>query len=355
MIDRIKKLLEIPIVSHIIFWLIIFSIMVTSKWEYFSGSAEAFTTYGLKIGLQAVVAYLTIGILIPWYKAKKQLIPIIFSYIIMFFIINLLYTLARMYYLEVEYAVSYPDYLRKHGHLSLNDRLFNLKSVLLHVPLFYIQPTLILIAIQYYRKQQELLALNEQRKTAELKSLKNQLNPHFLFNTLNNLYALALKNSDQTPEVISRLSDILDYMLYRCNDKYVSLNKEVEHIENYLALEQVRYGDRVNVNFHQSIDLDVKIAPLIILTFLENAFKHGVSQELKKATIDIRIKLTNNLILFSILNTKPAIVINNNDPKTPIGLINVKKQLEMLYPEGYKLDIKSEIRSYKVTLTIPIK
>ena len=146
-------------------------------------------------------------------------------------------------------------------------------------------PTVILTIFNYYKEQKEVANLLEKKKTNELDALKNQLNPHFLFNTLNNLYVLALKKSDKTPEVIAKLSEILDYILYRCKNAFVPLKNEINLLHNYIALEKVRYNKRVDVTFNESIENNVQIAPLLLLTFLENAFKHGVSQEINKAKI----------------------------------------------------------------------
>nr|WP_273569082.1 histidine kinase [Maribacter sp. Hal144] len=191
---------------------------------------------------------------------------------------------------------------------------------------------------------------------AELTALKNQLNPHFLFNTLNNLYALTLDKSDRAPEVIERLSDILDYILYRCKENYVPINKEIELIENYLSLEKIRYGERVAIKFEHQNENDVKVAPLLLLTFVENAFKHGVSQELGQAKIEIFLNIKNSNIIFSIFNSKPNIP-EEIQPKNEehLGLKNVKKQLELLYPNSYDLQITEKEDSYSVMLKLNAK
>jgi len=185
--------------------------------------------------------------------------------------------------------------------------------------------------------------------------LKNQLNPHFLFNTLNNLYALALKKSDKTPEVIAKLSEILDYILYQCKDNYVSIYKEVELLENYIALEKVRYGGRVEVIFENQIHRNIYIAPLILLTFVENAFKHGVSQELNKALIELSIETTDTEIVFKLKNSKPKTTIENStSDKKSIGMQNTEKQLDLLYPNAYQLDINDRILEYSLELKLQL-
>ncbi|WP_052158257.1 sensor histidine kinase [Lacinutrix jangbogonensis] len=207
----------------------------------------------------------------------------------------------------------------------------------------------------YYKKQKDVANLLEQKRTSELNALKHQLNPHFLFNTLNNLYALALKKSDKTPEVIAKLSEILDYMLYQCKDKYVPIEKEIELLDNYIALEELRYGNRVEVVFEKHINSPVKIAPLILLTFVENAFKHGVSQELKKAVITLYICTTDTEIVFKLKNTKPQSHIENTiKEKGSIGMSNTEKQLELLYPNAYVLNVNNTTLDYNLELKIKL-
>jgi LytS/YehU family sensor histidine kinase len=209
---------------------------------------------------------------------------------------------------------------------------------------------------RFYKNQQKFLKLNEQKKIAELTALRNQLNPHFLFNTLNNLYALALDKSDRAPEVIERLSSILDYMLYRCKDNYVSIQKEIELIENYLSLEKVRYGERVRIDFHHQVDPYSKIAPLLLLTFVENAFKHGVTQELKNAKIKLSLTTSNNDVLFSIINSKPSnAIVSHNQVEEPLGLTNVRQQLTLLYPDSHELTINNKLNSYEAILRLSRK
>jgi len=195
--------------------------------------------------------------------------------------------------------------------------------------------------------------IKREQMSSKYESLKNQVNPHFLFNTLNNLYALALKKSDKTPEVIAKLSEILDYILYQCKGNFVPLKNEIALLHNYIALEKIRYGDRVDIVFNEDIKSDQKTAPLLLLTFLENAFKHGVSQELNTAKIRIDITADDNLIAFSIENTKPSNSKNQiNSDRDGIGLQNIRKQLDLLYPNNYKLDINETSDLYSVILKI---
>ena len=166
------------------------------------------------------------------------------------------------------------------------------------------------------------------------------------------MYTLALKKSDKTANIISKLSEILDYTLYGCKDAFVNLSNEVQLLENYISLQQIRYPKRVKVKFNKSFDNRVKIAPLLLLTFLENAYKHGVKEEINTALIDINLNSDVHKIDFTIKNTKPQTNNSNVDSKESLGLKNIKKQIELLYPKNFTLNIQNKKTEYTVTLKI---
>jgi LytS/YehU family sensor histidine kinase len=281
---------------------------------------------------------------------KKKNTLFVLATLFFAYVIQTLYSFVRVHYFEMQYPEVYkfkPPYI-------LWDRMTSFVAFISNIS-WVVFPSIILIAIKYYRDQKEIVELKEQKKTTELNLLKNQLNPHFLFNTLNNLYALALKKSDKTPEVIAKLSEILDYILYQCKDNYVSINKEVELLENYIALEKVRYGSRVEVIFENQINRNVNIAPLILLTFVENAFKHGVSQELNKALIELSIDTSDTEITFKLKNSKPkAYAENVISEKDSIGMENTEKQLDLLYPNAYELQIENTTTIYSLELKLQL-
>ena len=234
--------------------------------------------------------------------------------------------------------------------LIFEQRISDLTAFIANIPGF-IFPVIILMLLDYYKKQQELSELKEKQKVAELEALKNQLNPHFLFNTLNNIYALALKKSDQTPEAIATLSEILDQLLYRSQSNTISIENEIQLIENYIHLEKIRYDGRVEISLEKNLNSHVQVPPLSLLTFVENAFKHGVSQELKKADIHIRIITENNYLNFQIENSIPE-GSSMETKEQGIGLQNITKQLDLLFENQYKLDLKKEKSRFIVQLKI---
>lgn len=352
--NKLLTYFENSTLRHILFWLSVYLYFVLSinDTSTFAGYGHILKLYGLIVLAQTITAYTCIYVLIPNFLNRKKISLFIFWMFVLLFTIYAIYQVFRVFYFDVEYFDSYNEIRRNRAMKSFWDRVTNF-SVFLSKSILYLTPTVLLLMARFYKNQQRLLKLNEQKKIAELNALKNQLNPHFLFNTLNNLYVLALDKSDKTPEVIERLSDILDYILYRCKENYVSIQKEIELIENYLSLEKIRYGNRVEVNFTHEIEAGVKIAPLLLLTFIENAFKHGVSQELKKAEIKISFTMNNSDILFSIYNSKPSINSENNLKKEePLGLKNVKQQLELLYPNKHEITIRNKKNCYQVILKL---
>jgi sensor histidine kinase YesM len=207
----------------------------------------------------------------------------------------------------------------------------------------------------WYQKQQDNQQLTQQNLTNELQLLKSQLHPHFLFNTLNNLYALTLRNSPQSPELVLKLSELLSYMLYGCNAPKVALAQELAMLHHYIALERMRYGDRLDVSVTISGDVEGKrIAPLLLLPFVENAFKHGTSEQLDQAWISLDLTVRDQALKFKLINGRnPDVPVRAN--AEGIGLQNVRKRLTLLYPGQYDLTLVSEEESFLVTLMLTLE
>ena len=211
-----------------------------------------------------------------------------------------------------------------------------------YIPALITATLLMTIDRLIYRKnavERQNLQLERDKNLAQLNMLKGQIHPHFLFNTLNNLYALTLKKSDKAPETVATLSAMLDYMLYQCNDRLVPLEKEVKLLENYIALEQLRYGDRLDIAFLSGRQAGAKnytpktpIAPLILLSIVENAFKHGASSDIAKPKIHIALKQDGQELFFAVKNTLPPEKQNDATGYTKgIGIRNIKQQLSLIY------------------------
>lgn len=198
--------------------------------------------------------------------------------------------------------------------------------------------------------ENKILATQLQLKDQELQFLKKQIHPHFLFNTLNTIYGFALKQSKNTPDIILKLSNLLDYILYQVNKPKVSLEEEIMHLKEYIALERIRFQDTLKVSFlTENTDDHKMVPPMLLIPFVENAFKHGnlIDGFLR---VDIKIVLDNNSLRFQIKNT----VKSENEPhkKPGIGLENIKKRLDLIYPKQYELSVKAEEGWYLIDLLI---
>jgi two-component system, LytTR family, sensor histidine kinase AlgZ len=203
---------------------------------------------------------------------------------------------------------------------------------------------------QWLLKQKEFLQAQQEKITAELQLLKAQVHPHFLFNTLNNIYAFSLEKSPKTPGLILKLSSLLSYMLYDCKTEEVRLEKEAEIMKNYIDLEKERYGNKIEISWNiEGAIKDKFIAPLMLLPFLENAFKHGTSEQIEKSWLSVDISVKQNTLLCKIANSKNEYVAYNNNG---IGINNVKKRLELIYPEKHELKISDEGDFFVVSMLI---
>ena len=208
------------------------------------------------------------------------------------------------------------------------------------------------VRLQKDAADKQRLMLDNQLKINELKLLKEQLNPHFLFNTLNNIYGLTLEKSDKAPDLVMRLSNMLDYMLYRTNVTNVPLVQEVEMIRDYVTIEQHRFEGKYPISFEVKGELMAQeIAPLLLLPLVENCFKHGVRKSLRHSYVKISIEVKDDYIIFQTLNSTDAEVKANIGG---IGLENLKKRLKMLYPDTHVLELVESEEEFAALLTIKL-
>lgn len=205
------------------------------------------------------------------------------------------------------------------------------------------------------QKQEQIEALKSTVQESELQFLRSQINPHFLFNNLNNLYSYALEGSSKTPEIILELSGLLRYMLYECKEKYVPLEKEIEQLHNFIKLNKLQIEERGLVHFSvEKVSSDYKIAPLILVVFIENAFKHSQAGQSENIKIDVGIKMTDDTLHFQCTNNyAPSEGLDT--VASGIGLKNVRKRLELLYPNSYTLTIDEGENQYTVKLTMTLQ
>ena len=211
-------------------------------------------------------------------------------------------------------------------------------------------------AIRLLRRQYRLklyeAELMREKTEAELKYLKSQINPHFLFNTLNNIYSLARKGSEATADSVLKLSKLMRFMLYEAGQPRIKILDEIKLIDDYIALEKLRYTNRLSVNFTYQLDRpEQEIAPLLLIHFVENAFKHGVSETFSDSSVSISIELKNHVLNAIISNTIAPETIRQSEK--PVGLENIKRQLELLYPR-HELTTERNNTTFQVRLKIPL-
>jgi sensor histidine kinase YesM len=211
---------------------------------------------------------------------------------------------------------------------------------------------IIIIFKHWMRKQQAWLQAEKEKATAELQLLKAQVHPHFLFNTLNNIYSFSLENSPKTPALILKLSSLLSYMLYDCKAEEVLLEKEIEVMKNYIDLEKERYGNKIEISLNIEGDIkDKYIAPLLLLPFLENAFKHGTSEQLEKPWLSVDIAVKHHVLKCKLANSKNEFVPVSQHG---IGIQNIKKRLQYLFPDKHELKMNDEGDFFVVSLLIEL-
>jgi len=289
-----------------------------------------------------LATYTTIYGILPFYLKKRKLIAIVFMVVSLLFFVTLGERIC----------------LRIINNLELTfDSLFGVTFLYLLLETNFMVGIAFAIKVvkKWFEQQQEKHEIEKRNLETELNLLKAQLHPHFLFNTMNNLYALSIEESAKTSEGIAKISELLRSVLYDCNEVEISLEKEIKLIGNYIDLEKMRYGNRLHVQFDVSGQVDkMKIAPMLLFSFVENCFKHGSRNDPENPYIRINLAVSEKRMVFEAENSKPDNVkeSNTNVVSGGIGLPNVKKRLEIIYGENYNLEFKNEKRMFKVRLVI---
>ncbi len=339
--NKVIDIIEEDKYLHLLFWALLtvflFLIDRTQASLLINLSKSIITTFFF-----ALVVYVNWFVLIPSFLKKRKWLLYMFALVLWTIILTPLKTFA-FYFLYLKY----PDI-----HLSLlnNQDLFLFE-------LFFVGAvsSAFKITQDWVQHDRDKKDLQRQQLQSELNFLKSQINPHFLFNTLNNLYALTLKKSDDAPEMVLRLSEMMRYMLYECNERQVLLANEIKYIENYLELERIRQRDDFKIKLSVSgIEANgLKIAPLIFIPFIENSFKHGMNNHLKGGYVDISLNIQEEGVQLHIENSKADHKREISKKKSGgIGLINIRRRLELLYSNKHELDIVENENLYKVDLNL---
>jgi two-component system, LytTR family, sensor kinase len=328
--------------DHLLFWL-----LYTFFWLLVSGSfnnpAQILNSL-VVVFFHASASYFNIYILVPLLLQKKKY----FAYGL-----SLLLSITLTCF-PLAFAIYYSNPGNPPDNLWSEDFfIFNTITTSYAVAI-----TMILrLMLQWYQREKEKSELLQITTETELKYLKSQINPHFLFNCLNSIYSLTLKKSDDAPQTVLKLSDMLRYLLYEAGEEMVSIDKEINYLKNYLELEKIRLGNRGEIIFEVTTDSeDYLIEPMLLMPFVENSFKHGLNTKATDGWVSIVLYISNGKLQFNISNNKGV----KNFVKAEygvggIGIENVKKRLQLLYPSAHLLQIENEDTIYSVKLELELE
>lgn len=331
---------------HLSFWCayasFFFYYIAFRRGEMLSDWGRIITDLSFQVITMMIICYLNYFYFLPRFLKRKNIGRYILEFLPLLLIFSYLVVQGKQFILE----------------------LFDIRLSFLYSSRFYITFTLntlfLVVFIGLLRFVEDWFELEARRKelenerlSSELRFLRTQIHPHFLFNTLNNLYYLAYTNSPNTTEVIAKLSQMMRYMIHDSNHSRVPLEKEIEYIENYIKLEKLRLDDSIPIDLTIQGDPTGKnIAPLILITFLENAFKHGVSNSAQHCWIKVDLDIQEKGLVYRVDNSKIQESNKNFKEASGIGLKNVRRRLKLSYPEQYSLDINDGAERFSVVLKL---
>ncbi len=337
------------VIINLLFWLIVGVMVVLgvvnnpTKASWF----DLWVTFGYYGIINVSLFFINSLILIPDVIKKRQK-----SWLYLFLVVGLIIVAVII---KTAIAVIYPDIILQFKNRA--GKLEYLSYSRYIIQAFFTSGFLVVIssllkfATDWFSNERVQRNLESQKKDMELQFLKSQLNPHFLFNSLNNIYSLAYQKSDKTADAILKLSEIMRYMIYESNDSWVALSKEVEYVQSYIELQKLRFKDGAAVELTLNGEIDAQhVVPLILISFVENAFKHGVAND-PEDPIRINIIANQKILHFSITNKKSK---TNKDAMGGVGLNNVERRLQLLYPDRYKLNIVNSATHYTSELMLDI-
>lgn len=337
------------VVYHVLFWVIALVLYTLIDGLNTGFYRNAFIKYLALLPTQILAAYTLAYYLTPFFLARGKYFYFGLGFLFSIYIFSALGRWSMIYLAEPWIRTDFQQ-----------ESLLEILSDPLYLVSVYFPSIYLIVFIFYalknvkarFEERHQMAVLQKEKTSSELQLLKTQIHPHFLFNTLNNLYALSIEQSPKVPDAILKLSDMLDYVLYQCANPLVLLEKEIALIENYIALERLRYGEKLDFELESQItDQNYKVAPLLLLSIVENIFKHGVRGN-KAPVVRLFLKVENQKLHFKAYNNKPSQPLQV--AAGGIGTSNVKKQLDLLYPQQHDLKIEDLPESYSITLKLPL-
>ena len=346
---KINRIIEVG------FWITLFSIMTFYDLQFFSVQ-QALTASFLRTMTFAGVAYLNIYFLIPRFFNRKGFIWYALSILALILTIRLVtFQVAPIgpKGIIIEIKRLSDDGKETIIQRNANDLAFAFGLMTIFSTLFI--SSSYKLGVDFIQKERNEFQLEKEKMASEMKFLRTQINPHFFFNALNNLYAISRTKPKRTGEFIGKLSDMLRYVIYDCNQSSVPLKKEIEYLENYVYFQEIKEDENLKIRFETDIENpDFGIEPMIFLPLLENAFKHGYSMQGDDTLIEIKVKQAAKQLLFVCKNTLPSDATSSTpDPSySGIGIKNIRARLAYSYPDKHQLKITNDGVSFLVELTL---
>ena len=340
---KIEQIFEKDRNLHLLFWILLSIFLLVLDRSDSQLLIKIFRSF-ISVSFFAVIVYVNWSLLIPKFLKKRNWVLYLISLILLAIVVTPPQVLALF--------LLYDDYP------SIQQLFYQKQNVLFFQSIFIgVSSAAFKITQDWLSHERDSKELQSQNLSSELNFLKSQINPHFLFNTLNNLYALSLKKSDQAPKTVLMLSEMMRYMLYECNVERVFLQKEINSIKNYLELERIRLGNNFDIDFIVEGEAqELKIAPLMFIPFIENSFKHGMNNLISDGYVHISLNIKDGEVAMRIANKIGSVI--RKDPKEKqsggIGLINIKRRLKLIYPERHSLSFIETDNEYVVQLNIQL-
>ncbi len=328
---------------HVLFWLLLFGVWFMLRYEGYLTPALALKITFIKIVDLMLMVYITNYVLIPYLLYRKKY----FSFVLIFIAMILTSSFTKMYI--IGQVANDPTIFALGGNLKA--RIYD--NVIPHFFLVIAGAAFKLVFDQL-RLQKRIAELAKENAEAELNFLKSQINPHFLFNSLNAVYFLIDKNNPDARQALHTFSDMLRYQLYEANGEKIPIEKEINYLQDYVQLQQLRKDENYKVEFNCSPEVkNFSIEPLLLIPFVENAFKH-ISHRTNEANfVKVDLARSNGYFEFAVENSREE-GIYTTEQHGGIGMNNVKRRLELLYPDAHKLDVNNDANTFKINLKLKI-
>jgi len=294
------------------------------------------------IGLIVIpTIYYNTALLIPRFLIQKKYV----RYILSIFVFSCVWGTIGIY-LE--------QWMDQHIFLDEPEPIDKIYPGILIVIFLFLASTLVHLSYRWFLQQNKITKIQNDRLNIELSLLRSQINPHFFFNTLNNLYSLSLEQSSKTSGVILKLSEMMRYAIYECKADQVTIKQEIKYLENYISLQQIRLENRGNIEFSREVENEeAQIAPMLFIVLLENAFKHGIEKMTEGAYVKLDLNVEKQVVVFLIENNYEE--GSSEEKGLPgVGLANIQRRLALIYPDKYQLELTDSQGVFKVVLKISL-